>query len=98
MREKRIFLHDLSTLFYSLNKRNFSVCARVSMPITADVGCGTGRVSVAPGCVGCTNGVGRARRNVVGCAVRMRYPTVPFPKSQCTDAAYALRYPFKSVK
>ena len=35
--------------------------------------------------------------NEVGCAVSTRYPTVPLPRLQGTDATHAFRKPFNSV-
>ena len=50
-----------------------------------------------PGLTGLTKDVGDAIVNEAGCAVSTRYPTVPLPILQCTDAAHALRKPFTSV-
>ena len=59
---------------------------------------GTGSTSTnTPGLTGLTKDVGDAIVNEVGCAVSIRYPTVPLPRLQCTDAAHAFRKPFTSV-
>ena len=50
-----------------------------------------------PGLTGLTKDSGDAIWKDVGCAVSTRYPTVPLPRLQCTDAAHALRKPFTSV-
>ena len=44
-----------------------------------------------PGLNGLTKDVGDAIVNEAGCAVSTRYPTVPLPRFQCTDAAHAFR-------
>ena len=59
---------------------------------------GTGSASTnTPGLTGLTKDVGDAIVNKEGCAVSMRYPTVPLPILQCTDAAHAFRNLFTSV-
>ena len=50
-----------------------------------------------PGLTGLTKDVGDTIWKDSGCAVSTRYPTVPLPKLQCTDAADAFRKPFTSV-
>ena len=50
-----------------------------------------------PGLTGLTKDFGDAIVNKAGCAVSTRYPTVPLPRLQCTDAAHAFRKPFTSV-
>ena len=50
-----------------------------------------------PGLTGLTKDVGDAIVNEAGCAVSTRYPTVPLPVLQCTDAAHAFIKPFTSV-
>ena len=50
-----------------------------------------------PGLSGLSKDVGDAIVNEAGCAVSTRYPTVPLPILQCTDAAHAFRKPFTSV-
>ena len=50
-----------------------------------------------PGLTGLTKDVGGAIVNKAGCAVSTRYPTVPLPRLQCTDAAHAFRNPSASV-
>ena len=50
-----------------------------------------------PGLTGLTKDVGDAILNKAGCAVSTRYPTVPLPRLQCTDAAHAIGKPFTSV-
>ena len=49
------------------------------------------------GLTGLTKDVGDAIWKDAGCAVSTRYPTVPIPRLQCTDAAHAFRNPFTSV-
>ena len=44
-----------------------------------------------------TKDVGDAIVNKAGCDVSTRYPTVPLPILQCTDAAHAFRKPLTSV-
>ena len=44
-----------------------------------------------------TKDVGDVIVNEAGCAVSTRYPTVPLPRLQCTDAAHAFRNPFTSI-
>ena len=59
---------------------------------------GAGSASTnTPGLTGLTKDVGDAIVNEAGCAVSTRYPTVPLPRLQCTDAAHAFRNPFTSV-
>ena len=50
-----------------------------------------------PGLTGLTKDAGDAIKKDAGCAVSTRYPTVPLPRLQCTDAAHAFRNPFTSV-
>ena len=50
-----------------------------------------------PGLTGLTKDFGDAIWKDVGCAVSTRYPTVPLPRFQCTDAEHAFRNPFTSV-
>ena len=50
-----------------------------------------------PGLTGLKKDVGDAIWRDAGCAVRTRYPTVPLPRLQCTDAAHAFRKPFTYV-
>ena len=50
-----------------------------------------------PGLTGLTKDVGDLIVNEAGCALSMRYPTVPLPRLQCTDAAHAFGKPFTSV-
>ena len=49
-----------------------------------------------PGLTGLTKYVGDAIWKDAGCAVSTRYPTVPLPRLQCTDAEHAFRNPFTS--
>ena len=64
--------------------------------MTADVGVGSSSTNT-PGLTGLTKHVGDAIRKDAGCAVSTRYPTVPLPRLQCTDAAHAFRKPCTSV-
>ena len=64
--------------------------------MTAAVGAGSSSYNT-PGLTGLTKDVGDAIRKDAGCAVSTRYPTVPLPRLQCTDAAHAFRKPFTSV-
>ena len=58
----------------------------------------TGSASTnTPGLTGFTKYVGDAVVNKAGCDVSTRYPTVPLPMLQCTDAAHAFRKTFTSV-
>ena len=50
-----------------------------------------------PGLTGLTKDVGDAIKKDAGCALSTRYPTVPLPRLQCTDAAHAFRKPFTSA-
>ena len=50
-----------------------------------------------PGLTGLTKDIGDAIWKDAGCAVSTRYPTVPLPRLQCSDAAHAFRKPFTSV-
>ena len=50
-----------------------------------------------PGLTGLTKYFGNAILNEAVCAVSTKYPTVPLPRLQCTDAAHAFRKPFTSV-
>ena len=74
----------------------FSVCWRVSVPMTAADSAGSASTNT-PGLTGLTKNVGDAIVNKAGCAVRTRYPTVPLPRLQFTDAVHAFRNPFTSV-
>ena len=59
---------------------------------------GAGSTSTnTPGLTGLTKDVDDAIKKDAGCAVSTRYPTVPLPRLQCTDAAHAFRKPFTSV-
>ena len=59
---------------------------------------GAGSASTnTPGLTGLTKDFGDAIVNKTGCDVSTRYPTVPLPRLQCTDAAHAFRKPFTSV-
>ena len=59
---------------------------------------GVGSASTkTPVLTGFTKDVGDAIVNGAGCAVSTRYPMVPLPILQCTDAAHAFRNPFTSV-
>ena len=64
--------------------------------MTAADGAGSASTNT-PGLTGLTKYVGDAIVNEAGCAVSTRYPTVPLPRLQCTDAAHAFRNPFTSV-
>ena len=64
--------------------------------MTAADGAGSASTNT-PGLTGLTKYVDDAIVNEAGCAVITRYPTVPLPRSQCTDAAHAFRKPFTSV-
>ena len=50
-----------------------------------------------PGLTGLTKDVGDTIKKDAGCAVSTRYPTVPLPRLQCTDAAHVLRNSVTSV-
>ena len=58
--------------------------------MTAADGEGSASTNTA-GLTGLTKDVGDAVVNEAGCAVSTRYPTVPLPRLQCTDAAHAFR-------
>ena len=73
-----------------------SVCWRVSVTITAAAGAGSANTNTT-GLTGLTKDVGDSIVNEAGCDVSTRYPTVPLPIFQCTDAAHALRNTFTSV-
>ena len=62
-----------------------------------DAGGAGSSITNTPGLTGLTKDVGDAIVNKAGCAVRTRYPTVPLPRLQCTDAAHVFRKPFTSV-
>ena len=64
--------------------------------MTGTDGAGSASTNI-PGLTGLTKDVGEAIVNEAGCAVSKRYPTVPLPILQCTDAAHAFRKPFTSV-
>ena len=64
--------------------------------MTAADGAGSARTNT-PGLNGLTKYVGNAIVNEAGCDVSTRYPTVPLPRLQYTDAAHAFRNPFTSV-
>ena len=64
--------------------------------MTAADGAGSASTN-KPGLTGLTKDVGDLIVNEVGCDVSTRYPTVPLPKLQCTDAVHAFRNPFTSV-
>ena len=64
--------------------------------MTAADGAGSASTNT-PGLTGLTKDVGDAIVNKAGCAVSTRYPRVPLPILQCTDAAHALRKPFTSA-
>ena len=62
----------------------------------ADDGAGS-PITNTPGLTGLTKDVGDAIKKDAGSAVSTRYPTVPLPRLQCTDAAHAFRKSFNSV-
>ena len=64
--------------------------------MTAAVGAGSSSTNT-PGLTGLTKDVGDAIWKDAGCPVSTRYPMVPLPRLQCTDAAHAFRNPFTSV-
>ena len=64
--------------------------------MTAAVGVGSSSTNT-PGFTGLTKDVGDAIQKDAGCAVSTRYPMVPLPRLQFTDAAHAFRNPFTSV-
>ena len=64
--------------------------------MTAADGAGSASTKT-PVLTGLTKDVSDAIVNEEGCAVSTRYPTVPLPRLQCTDAAHAFRKPFTSV-
>ena len=68
----------------------FSVCLHVSVPMTAADGAGYTSTNT-PGLTGLAKDVGDVIVNEAGCAVSTRYPTVPLPRLQCTDAAHEFR-------
>ena len=49
-----------------------------------------------PGLTGSTKDFSDAIKKNAGCAVSTRYPTLPLPRLQCTDAVHAFRKPFTS--
>ena len=64
--------------------------------MTAAEGAGSPSTNT-PGLTGLTKDVGDAIWKDSGYAVSTRYPTVPLPRLQCTDAAHAFRKPFTSI-
>ena len=64
--------------------------------MTAADGAGSASTNT-PGLTGLTKNIGDAIVNEAGCAVSTRYPRVPLPRLQSTDAAHAFRKPFTSV-
>ena len=64
--------------------------------MTATDGAGSASTNT-PGLTGLTKYVGDAIMKESGCAVSTKYPTVPLPILQCTDAAHAFRKTFTSV-
>ena len=58
-------------------------------------GAGSPRTNTS-GLTGLTKYVGDAIKKNAGCAVITRYPTVPLPRLQCTDAAHTFRKSFTS--
>ena len=64
--------------------------------MTAADSAGSARTNT-PGLNGLTKDVGNAIVNEAGCDVCTRYPKVPLPGFQCTDAAHVFKKPFTSV-
>ena len=64
--------------------------------MTAADGAGSSSTNT-PGLTGLTKDASDAMKKDTGCAVSTRYPTVPLPRLQCTDAAHAFRNTFTSV-
>ena len=64
--------------------------------MTAADGAGSPSTNTS-GLTGLTTDVGDAIKKEAGCAVSARYPTVPLPRLQCTDAVHAFRKSFTSV-
>ena len=64
--------------------------------MTAAVGAGSSSTNT-PGLTSLTKDAGDTFQKDAGCAVSTRYPTVPLPRLQCTDAVHAFRNPFTSV-
>ena len=74
----------------------FSVCWRVSVLITAAAGAGSASNNT-PGLTVLTKDGGDTILKKAGCAVSTKYPSVPLPILQCTDASHAFRKKFTSV-
>ena len=83
---------------YVFQVRIFSVCSRVKAVMTANAGAGVGIVAVDPGFVGTTNIVADNKAYTAGGAVIERFPSVPHPRFECTEAENELRYVFGSVR
>ena len=64
--------------------------------MTATDGAGSTSTNT-PGLTGLTKDVDDAILNEAGCDVSTKYPTVPLPRFQCTDAMHAFRKPFTYV-
>ena len=67
-----------------------------SDPMTAADGAGSPSTNT-PGLTGLTKDVGDVIKKDAGCTVSTRYPAVPLPRLQCTDAANASRKTFTYV-
>ena len=66
--------------------------------MTADVGADVGIVTVDPGFLGTTNVVADNKAYTAGGAVRERFPSVPHPRFEWTEAEHEFRYVLSSVR
>ena len=77
---------------------SFSMCSRVRDAMTADAVEGVGIVTVDPGLVGTTTVVADSKAYTAGGDARERFPSVPHPRFECTEAEHELRCVFSSVR
>ena len=74
------------------------MCSRVRAAMTADAGAGVEIGTVDPGFVGTTKVVAASKAYTAGGAVRGRFPSVPHPRFECTEAEHEFRYVFSLAR
>ena len=73
------------------------MCSRVRAAMTTNAGAGVEIGTKDPGFVGTTKVVADSKAVTAVGDVRGRYPSVPHPMFECTDADHEFRYVFSSV-
>ena len=74
------------------------MCSRVRADMTDDDRAGVEIETVDPGFVGTKKVVADSKAYTAGGAVRWRFPSVPHPRFECSDADHEFRCVFSSVR